>query len=136
MMQTYHQSIQESSEESHCLYPQVIHHVLQNVMGLFVDEIVSFSKWMEYNDYLNIHELSEGVPCRLKDLHEYHEYIVDGQHFALKPFTMQKIKLFISWMSTRKKETTFQISSQYLLSLAYQDFKKFRLEGRIRTSKE
>ena len=48
---------------------------------------------------------------------------------------MHKIKLFIGWMSTRKKKNTFQLSSQYLLSLTYQDFQKSRLEQRIRTSK-
>ena len=60
MMQTYHQSIQESSGDSPSSNPfQVIHHVLKNVLGLFADERVSFSKWMEYNDYPNIHELCE-----------------------------------------------------------------------------
>ena len=48
---------------------------------------------------------------------------------------MNKIKLFISWMSTRKKENTFQLSTQYLLSLTYQDFNKFRQEDMIRTTK-
>ena len=38
-------------------------------------------------------------------------------------------------MSTRKKENTFQLSSQYLLSLAYQDFNKFRQEDMIRMTK-
>ena len=42
------------------------------------------------------------------------------------------MKLFISQMSSRKKEITFQFSSQYLLSLAYQDFNKFRQEDMIR----
>ena len=76
MMQTYHQSIQESIEDIHCSNPQVLH-VLMNVLGLFVDERVSFSKWMKYNNYINIHELCEELPCRLKYLHEYSDYIVD-----------------------------------------------------------
>ena len=71
MMQTYQQSIQESSEDSPSFNPfQVIHHVLKNVLGLFVDERVSFSNWMDYNDYLYIHEPCEELPHRLKDLHE------------------------------------------------------------------
>ena len=39
-------------------------------------------------------------------------------------------------MSTRKKETTFQLSSQYLLSLTYQDFQKFKLEEKIKEDKD
>ena len=97
MMQTYHQSIQESSENSPSSNSfQVIHHVLKNVLWIKADERVSFSKWMEYNGYPNIHELCEGLPCRLKVLHEYSDYILNGQHFAPKPFTMHKIELFIS----------------------------------------
>ena len=103
---------------------QVLHHVLKKVLKITTDERVSFSKWMEYNDYIHIHELCEGLPCRLKDLHEYSDYILDGQHFALMPLTMHKIKLLIGWMSTRKKETTIQLSSQYFVSLTYQDFQK------------
>ena len=55
MMQTYHQSIQEAIEDIHCSNPQVLHHVLKNVLGLFVDERVSCSNWMKYNNYINIH---------------------------------------------------------------------------------
>ena len=91
MMQTFHKSIQESIEDIHCSNPQVIHEVLKNVLGLFVDERVSFSESMKYNNYINIHELCEEVPCRLKDLHEYSDYIVDEQHFALKLITMHEV---------------------------------------------
>ena len=45
------------------------------------------------------------------------------------------MKLFISWLSTREKENTFQLSSQYLLFLTYQDFNKFRQEDMIRMTK-
>ena len=38
-------------------------------------------------------------------------------------------------MLTRKKETTFQLSSQYLLSLTYQGFNKFRQQDMIRMTK-
>ena len=102
----------------------MIHHVLKNVLWINTDERVSFSIWVEYNGYPNIHELCKGLQYRLKDPDEYSDYIVNGQHFALEPFTMHKIKWFTSWISTtRTKETTFQLSSQYLLSLTYQDLK-------------
>ena len=60
---------------------------------------------------------------------------VNGQKCALKFATMNKIKLFISWMSTRKRETTVLLSSQYLHSLTYPDFNKFRQEDMIRMTK-
>ena len=69
----------EFIEDIHCSNPQVLHHVIKHVLGLFVDERVSFSKWIKYNNYINIHELCEELPCRLKDLHEYRDYIVDEQ---------------------------------------------------------
>ena len=57
----------------------------------------------------DLHKLCEGLPYRLKDLHKYSDYIVNGQHGALKSFTMHKIKLFISWMLARTKGNTFQL---------------------------
>ena len=71
----------------------------------------------------------------LKHIHDYSDYIVNGQHCALKFATMNKIKLFINWMSTRKKENTFQLSSEYVLSLTYHDFNKFRQEDMISMTK-
>ena len=49
---------------------------------------------------------------------------------------MHKMSMFIGWMLTRKKETTFQLSSEYLLSLAHQNFIKFRKEDLIRICKD
>ena len=60
MMQTYHQSIQESSEDSPSSNSiQAMHHVLNNVSRITTDERVSFSKWLEYNGFPNIQELCE-----------------------------------------------------------------------------
>ena len=85
------------------------------------DDRVSFPKWMNYMDYHNINELCDDLQFELKHIHD----ILNGQNCALKFSTMNKMKSFINLMSTRKKETTFQIFSQYLLSLTYQDFNKF-----------
>ena len=69
MMQTYHQSIQEPSEDSSSSSPiQVLHHVLKNVLKTTTDERVSFSKWMQYNGYFNTQDIYEGLPFRLEDL--------------------------------------------------------------------
>ena len=60
---------------------------------------------------------------------------VPGQHCALKSSTMNTIKLFNSWMLTRTNGNTFQLSSQYCLSLTYQEFNKFRQENMFRMTK-
>ena len=82
MMQTYHQSIQESSEDSPSSNSiQVLHHVLKNVLRITTDERVSFTKWMQYHGYLIILEVYQGDPYILEDFHKY--YLVNGQHCAL-----------------------------------------------------
>ena len=121
MMQPYQQSNLGSSEKSRSSHSkQLLHHVLKNVLRISTDARISFPNWMEYNYYHNMHELCEELLLVLKDLHDYSDYIVNGQHCTLKPSTMNTIELFIRWMLTRTKGNTFQLSSQYLLSLIYQ----------------
>ena len=117
MMQTYHQSIQEFSEDPF----QVLHHVLKNVLRITTDERCFFSKWMQYNGYYNIQEVCGGLPCRLKDLLKYSDYIVNGQHCALNSSTLNTILLFISWIATRTNWNIIPCSHQYFLSLTYQN---------------
>ena len=95
MMQPYHQSIQESSEDSPSSNSiQVLHCVLKNVLRKTTDETVSFTKWMQYHGYLSIQELCEGVPYRLEDFHKY--YIVNGHLRVLKYSTRNTLNLLTS----------------------------------------
>ena len=48
---------------------------------------------------------------------------------------MNKLEMLSSLTPTMEKENVFQLSSQYLLSLTYQDFNKFRQEDMIRMTK-
>ena len=133
MMQTYHQSSQGSSDKSPNSHSkQLLHHVLKNILKIDQDERVSFSKWMEYNDFHHIHELCHDLQFELKHTQDYNDCIVNGQHCALNFSTMNKSKLLISLMPTIMRENAFQLSSQYLLSLTYKDFNKFWQEGMIR----
>ena len=137
MMQTFQESIQESSEDSPSSNSiQVIHHVFNNVLEIFPVDRVSVPKWMEDMHYHNINKLCDDLQFELKYIHDYSDYIVNGQNCELKFSIMNKIMIIISWMSTRKKETTFQLPSEYLLSLTEQDFNKFRQEDMIRIFKE
>ena len=112
MMQPYKQPSQDSSEKSPSSHSyQLLHHVLNNVLKISQDERVFSSKWIEYNDYHYNHEQCDGLQFKLKHIHDYSDYIVDGQHCALKFATRNKIKSFVSCMSTRRKENTFQYFS-------------------------
>ena len=136
-MQTFHQSIQESSVDSPSSNSiQVIHHVFNNVLEIIEVDRTSVPNWMECMHYHNINELCDDLQFELEYIHHYNDYIVNGQHCELKFSTMGRIRLFISWMSTRKKGNTFQVSSQYHLSRTHQDFIKFKQENMIRIFKE
>ena len=83
----------------------------------------------------HIHELCHDLQSELKHIHDYSDYIANGQHCVPRVSTMNKLKLLISLMPTLNLENAFQLSSQYLLSLTYQDFNKFRQEDMIRMTK-
>ena len=137
IIRTYHQSSQgsiDNSLSSHSI--QVIHYVFNNVLEVYASDRASVPKWMEYMHYHIINELCDDLQFELEYIHDCSEYIVNGQNCEQKISTMNKIWQFISWMSTRKKETKFQFSSEYLLSLTEQDFNKIRQEAMIRISEE
>ena len=89
MMQPHEQSSQGSSEKSpSSLSKQLLHHVLKNILKITTNERVSFSKWMEHQHYHNLHELCENLPFGLDFIHDYSDYIVNGQHCALESSTL------------------------------------------------
>ena len=66
---------------------------------------------------LPIHDVCHCLLFELDHIHDYSDYIVNGQHCALKFSTMSKLKLLISLMQTMNPENAFQLSSQFLISL-------------------
>ena len=98
--------------------------------------MVSILKWMKYIGYNNFTDLCVDLPFELTQLHDFSNYIVDGQYCTLKFGTMNKHKLFINWMSTRMKYTTFELSPEHLSPLTYEDFHGFRQEDMIRMRSE
>ena len=50
---------------------------------------------MQYSGYYNTQDIREGLPVRLEELLEFSDYIVNGQHCALKSSTLDPILLFI-----------------------------------------
>ena len=83
-------------------------------------------------DYDNVNDLCDKLQFELKHIHDLSDYIGNGQNCAQKFSTMNKIKLFISWMSTRMKNKTMHPSSEYLLVLAYEQFNDFMQAHMIR----
>ena len=128
MAQPNHESIQGFSEDSTSPNStQVFHHVLRNVMDIKnEDEIVSISKWMKYVGYENFPYLCVDFHHELYHIHDSRGYRVDGQNYVLKFGTMNKLKLLIKWISTRMKDSTFELSAEYILALTYKKFNIFR----------
>ena len=82
--------------------------------------------------YHNINEIHDDLQFESKYIHEYSDFIVNGRNCQIRFSTMNIMRMFISWMSTGKNETPFQLSSVNLLSLTYQCFNKFWQENMIR----
>ena len=49
---------------------QLLHHILKNPLKINQDERVYFSKWMDDNDYHNIHEHCDDLQFDLKHIHD------------------------------------------------------------------
>ena len=134
MTQPYQNSNQGSSEKSpssHC--KQVVHHVLKNVLKISKDERVSFSKWMDYMDYgmsmtyVMTFSLNSDI-----SMTSVTTLWMDNILPSNLPLTMNKKKLFISWMLTRMKNKANQVSSECFLALTHEDFNDIRQAHMIR----
>ena len=69
----------------------------------------------------------------LNHILDFSDYRVDGPQCALKFGTMNKLRGFISWMSTRMKNK-FELYAEHLIALTYEEFNDFRQEDMIRMS--
>ena len=114
-----YKSIQESKEASSSPKSmEVYHHVLNKVMDIKnEDEIGSFSKWMSYRGDENFIDLCVDFYCELDHIHDFNDYRGDGMKCALRFGTMNKLMLFTSWMSTRMKDTIFELYAVHPLAL-------------------
>ena len=73
---------------------------------------------MTYRGYENFTDLCVDFHQDMDNIHDFRDYRVDGMKCALKFGTMNKLRLFISWMSTRMKSTKFELHAEGLLALA------------------
>ena len=91
---------------------------------------------MAYKGYDNFTDRCVDFHPELNHIHDFTDYRVDGQKCALKTGTMNKLMLFISWMSTRMKDTTVEQYVEHILALTYEDFNVFRTADMNRMSSE
>ena len=91
---------------------------------------------MKYVDYNSFKDLCIDFQTELKNIHSYSGHGVEGQQCALRSAAMNKLRLFIRWMSTRMKGITLELSAEHLLALTYKDFNVFRQAEMIRMSSE
>ena len=96
------------------------------------NEIQLFSKWMNYRGYDNFTDLCADFCQILHHIHDYSNYRVDGQKCVLKFGTMNKIRMFISWMTTKMTDFTIELYAEHLLTLTRCQFNKFRQAKMIR----
>ena len=135
MTQSNYESIQESNEDSTSPKSmQVYNHILNKDLDINDDEIASFSKQMESRGDDNYTDLCGDFHNELDHIHDFSDYSVDGLNCSLKFGTMNKLRLLISWMSTRMKEITFELYAEYLIGLTHEQYNHFRQENMIKMS--
>ena len=137
MAHSDYKSIQDSKQDS--ISPksmEVYHHVLNKVMDIKnQDEIEYVSKWMTYRGCENFTDLCVDFHCELYHIHDFSNYRVDGMKCALKFGTMNKHRLFVSWMAMRIEDTTFELYAEHVLALTQEQYNDFRQQDMIRMTR-
>ena len=110
-----------------------VQHVLQKVLDIKnEEENKSFSKWMKYRGYDNFTDICADFCHILDRIQDYCEFRADGLRSALKFSTMNKIRMFTSWMGTKMTDGFFELFAEDLLSLTREQFNDFRQADMIR----
>ena len=102
MAQPDSESLQDSKDINSPRPMEVLQHVLQTVLDIKDEkENNSFSKWMKYRGYDNFPHICADFCHILDRIHDYSEFRADDQRSTLKFSTMNKIRMFTSWMGTK-----------------------------------
>ena len=118
MAQSFQEPSLEVSEDTSVFdTTEVFNNVVQTVLKLNEAEVPSLQNWMKYMGYNNFMDLSIDFQTELKDIHSYSDYRVEGQQCALKFGTMNKLRMFISWVGTKIKDTPRKFHADHLLLL-------------------
>ena len=133
MAQPDSESLQESKGTNSPRSIKVLQCVLQKVLDIKdEEENKSFSKWMKYRGYDNYNDICVDFCHILDRIHGCSELRTDGLRSALKFRTMNKIRMFTSWMGTKMTDGFFELSAEDLLALTREPFNDFRQADMIR----
>ena len=118
IVHTNHKSFQGSKDTNTSISMEILQHVLKTVMDIKNDEEVkSFSHWMSYRGYDNFTDICVNFYHILDSIHDHGEYKVNGLRCSLKFSIMNKIRLFINWMTTKMTDGNFKPYAELLISL-------------------
>ena len=135
IVHTDYESLQGSKGTKLSIPMEVLQLVLKTVVGIIDDEEVEcFSHWMNYRGFYNFTDICEDLCHISDDIHDYDEYRVNGRKYSLKFSTMNKIELFINWMSERIINGSFKLYDEFLTCLTGEQFIDFRQEDMKRLS--
>ena len=133
MAQPNSESLQETKDTNSPRSMEVLQHVLQKVQDIKdEEENKSFSKWMKYREYDNLTYNCAGFCHILNRIHNHSEFRADGLGSALKLSTMNKIRMFTSWMGPKMTDGFFELYAENLLSLTREKFNDFKQADMIR----
>ena len=118
MAQPDSESLQESKDTSSPRSMEVLLHILRKILGIKdEEEDKSFSKWMKYRGYDNYTYICADFCHILDRIHDYSEFSADALRNVLKISTMNKIRMFTSWMGTKMTDGFFELYPVDLLAL-------------------
>ena len=130
MAHSKYESLQESKDTNSPRSMEVLPHVLQKVLDIKDEgENQSFAKWMKYRGYDTLTDICANFYHILDRIHDYSEFRADGLTSALKLSTMNKIRMFTSWIGTKMTDGIFELYAEDLLSLTREQFNDFRQEA-------
>ena len=104
MVHPNYESLQESMDTNSPRSMNLLQHVLKKTLDIKnEEENKSYLKWMKYIGYGNFTDICADFSHILDRIHDYGEFRADGLRSALKFNTINKIRMFTSWMGTRSE---------------------------------
>ena len=126
MAQPFQEPTQEASEDTSVDTMKVFNHIVQTLLNINEAEVASLQNWIKYMAYNNFLDLC--FDFQTEDIQSYSGYRVEGQQCTLTFGTMDKLRMFISWVGTKMKHTPVMFHYDNFLLLTHQEFLLFRQE--------
>ena len=126
---TNHKSFQESKDRNTFSPIEALQHILKTIMDIKDDEQVKcFYDWMSYRGYENFGEIFDAYHHILNTVQDCSNYKLNGIRCSLSENTMNRLRMFIKWMTTKSEEDDIQPHDDLLTSLTREQFINFKHE--------